>query len=168
MTRTAIGSLDAADVAVMMFWLKKLGVCCFAFNPGLSGNWWIGSARSGEGFFIDVALNITSDIIFAASFYTYDSLGNQVWLVGAGPIDGNMAEIQLVIPSGAMWGEAFNPDDNNEEPWGTGTFSFTSCGAGHILLKPNMEMQNRFFTDLEYDIKRDILIPGIECPTSSD
>jgi len=168
MTRAAMSSPGAADVADMMLWLQQLGGDGFAINPGLSGNWWNGLARSGEGFFLDVALNISGDIILAASFYTYDSMGNQVWLMGAGPIDGDTAEIPLIIPSGAMWGAAFDPDDNTEVPWGTGTFRFTSCGAGHIALKPNMEMQNRFFTDLEYDIKRDILIPGIECPTATD
>ncbi len=168
MTRAAMGSPDATDVADMMLWLQELGGTGFAINPGLSGNWWGGTTRAGEGFLIDVALDIGSNAVLVVSFYTYDSLGNQVWLIGAGPSNGGMAEIDLFIPEGAMWGAAFNPDDRTETPWGTGTFSFTSCGAGHISLMPNAEMQNRFFTNLEYDINRELLIPGIECPTPSD
>ena len=168
MSRAAMGSPGAADVANMMLWLQELGDTGFAINPGLSGNWWGGTTRAGEGFLIDVALDIGSNAVLVVSFYTYDSLGNQVWLIGAGPSNGGMAEIDLFIPEGAMWGAAFNPDDRTETPWGTGTFSFTSCGAGHISLMPNAEMQNRFFTDLEYDINRELLIPGIECPTPSD
>ena len=43
----------------------------------------------------------------------------------------------FVINSGLSdnwWGAAFNPDDNTETPWGVGTFTFTSCGAGNIAL----------------------------------
>lgn len=168
MTRAVMGSPDAPDVANMMLWLQQLGGSGFAINPGLSGNWWGGSTRDGEGFLIDVALNGDGDTVIVISFYTYDSMGNQVWLIGSGSTNGSMAEINLYIPEGAMWGAAFDPDDSTKVPWGTGSFRFTSCGAGHISLMPNADMQNRFFTNLEYDINREILIPGIECPTPSD
>ena len=91
-------------------------------------------------------------------------MGQQVWLIGNGTIIGNTAVIDLAIPSGAMWGADFDPADNTETPWGTGTFTFTSCGAGNVALVPNMEMQNNFFTDLSYAIMRDILIPDVTCP----
>jgi cytochrome c2 len=165
MNREAMGSPAAADVANMMLWLQELGQRGFAINPGLSGNWWGGKTRSGEGFLIDVAHNFMGDTIVVVSFYTYDSLRNQVWLIGSGTAVGNSAEVTLVMPAGAMWGDDFDPGDRVETPWGTGTFTFSSCGSGRMILAPNAEMQNNFFTDLEYDINRDILIPGIECPT---
>jgi cytochrome c553 len=168
MTRSAMGSPDETDVADMMLWLQQLGGNGFAINPGLSGNWWGGVPRNGEGFLIDVALNLSGDTILVVSFYTYDSIGNQVWLIGSGAINGNTAEFTLFIPQGAMWGTAFDPDDRTEIPWGSGTFSFTSCAAGHIALAPNTVMLGNGFTNLEYDIQRDILIPGIECPTPSN
>jgi cytochrome c2 len=165
MTRASMGSPDATDVADMMLWLQQAGGSGFVINPGLSGNWWGGLPRSGEGFLIDVAINFNGDTILVVSFYTYDSIGNQVWLIGNAPVNSNTAEIALLIPEGAKWGAAYNPDDSDEIPWGTGTFTFTSCGAGHIALVPNEVMLNNGFTSLEYDIKRDILTPGIECPT---
>jgi hypothetical protein len=165
MNREAMGSPAAADVANMMLWLQELGQRGFAINPGLSGNWWGGKTRSGEGFLIDVAHNLMGDTIVVVSFYTYDSLGNQVWLIGSGTAVGNSAEVTLVMPAGAMWGDDFDPGDNVETPWGTGTFTFTSCGSGQMALAPNAEMQNNFFTALQYSISREILIPGIECPT---
>jgi mono/diheme cytochrome c family protein len=167
MSREAMGSPAAADVANMMLWLQQAGQSGFAINPGLSGNWWGGESRSGEGFLIDVARNSNGDLVVVISFYTYDSLGNQVWLIGSGTATGNTADITLVMPAGAMWGADFNPGDNVETPWGTGTFTFTSCDSGQMALAPNAEMQSNFFTHLEYAINRDILIPGIECPTSA-
>jgi mono/diheme cytochrome c family protein len=164
MDRSTMGSPTSQNIADVMLYLQELGGTGFAINSGLSGNWWGGATRSGEGFLIDVALNGNGGTIMVVSFYTYDSIGNQVWLIGAGPINGNTAVIDLMIPSGAKWGTDFNPNDNIETPWGTGTFKFTSCAAGNIALAPNMEMQNNLFTDLSYDINRDILVPGVACP----
>jgi cytochrome c553 len=164
MSRAAMGSPTSQNISDMLLYLKELGGTGFVINSGLSGNWWGGETRDGEGFLIDVAKNGDGDTKIVVSFYTYDSLGNQVWLIGSGLIDVNTAVIDLAIPSGAMWGAAFNPDDNIETPWGSGTFTFTTCGAGNIALLPNLEMQNAFFTDLAYAINRDILVPGVTCP----
>ena len=164
MDRSTMGSPTSQNLADVMLYLQELGGTGFAINSGLSGNWWGGAIRSGEGFLIDVALNANGANIIVVSFYTYDSIGNQVWLIGAGLANGNTAVIDLMIPSGAKWGADFNPDDNIETPWGTGTFTFTSCAGGNIALVPNTEMQNNFFTDLSYDINRDILVPDITCP----
>ncbi len=164
MTRASMGSPASKDIADMMLYLQELGGTGFAINSGLSGNWWGGSTRAGEGFLIDVASNIEDDTIVVVSFYTYNSIGDQVWLIGAGPADGNTAQFTLFLPEGAKWGDAFNPLDRNETEWGTGTFSFTSCGSGHIALAPNGVMQGNGFTALEYDINRDILIPDVTCP----
>jgi len=164
MNRSTIGSPTSQNIADVMLYLQELGGTGFVINSGLSGTWWGGATRAGEGFLIDVAKSGDGDAIIVVSFYTYDSLGNQVWLIGSGLINGNTAVIDLAIPSGAMWGAVFNPDDNTETPWGTGTFTFTTCGSGNIALVPNMEMRNAFFTDLAYAINRDILVPDVTCP----
>jgi cytochrome c553 len=167
MTREVMGAPDANDVSDMMLYLQGLGETGFSINPGLSGNWWGGPTRAGEGFLIEVAYNAEGDTIMVVSFYTYDSVGDQTWLIGAGTVTSNIAEISLLIPAGAMWGAAFDPDDRTETPWGTATFSFSSCGTGSIKLEPNTDMQNGGYTILEYPINRDLLVPGIECPTAA-
>jgi len=136
----------------------------FEINPGLSGSWWGGPSRDGEGFLIDVAYAVTEQTIIVVSFYTYDTMGNQVWLIGPGVANGDTATINFEIPEGAKWGAAFVPSDVNRVPWGTGTFTFTSCEAGHVAFTPNAQMQAMGFTNLEYDLNRDILIYGIPCP----
>jgi len=167
MTRSAMGLPAAADVADMMLWLQQLGGTGFEINPGLSGNWWGGDTRAGEGFLIDIAYNILDQAILVISFYTYDSIGNQVWLIGSGVVDGNVVTMNILMPVGARWGDDFNPGDRTETPWGTGTFTFTSCASGHFALVPNQAMQANGFTNLEYDINRELLIPGVECPVSN-
>jgi mono/diheme cytochrome c family protein len=163
MSYASMGSPTSANVADMMLYLQELGGTGFGINSGLSGHWWNGEDRDGEGFLVDVSSNDALDVVLVVSFYTYDTMGNQVWLIGSGQIDHNTATLNMTIPGGGMWGEG-RPDAGDPTEWGTGTFTFSSCGAGHISLEPNTEMVAMDFTALEYDINRSLLIPGVKCP----
>jgi hypothetical protein len=163
MTRSAMGSPSSADVANMMLWLQMEGGTGFALNPGLSGTWW-NSTRDGEGFLLEVGYAGENMFMFV-SFYTYDSMGNQVWLVASlTSMDGAMANVNVLMPEGAMWGDDFNADDVTRTEWGTGTFTFTDCGSGSFSLMPNAAMMGMGFTELSYDLTR-TLVSGLECPT---
>lgn len=162
MSRSALGNPTSQNVADLMLYLQELGGTGFAINPGLSGHWWNGPDRDGEGFLMDASLDADGNEWLIVSFYTYDAMGNQVWLTGAGPADGNTVTLDMTITGGAMWGGGMHPGDVVRTTWGTGTFTFSSCDAGHISLTPDMGMMG--FTDLEYDINRDLLIPGVTCP----
>ncbi len=89
-------------------------------------------------------------------------MGNQVYLVAQGTVDGNTAEVTVYITDGAMWGDAFDPDDVNLVVWGTGFFMAGGCDALSFELTPNEAMQARGFTDLEYDLVR--LTQPVACP----
>jgi hypothetical protein len=91
--------------------------------------------RSGEGFMVDIA----AEGIVVVSFYTYDTMGNQLWLIGNGLVNGNTFDINLEITNGALWGDAFNPADVNRDNWGTGTFTFEGCNSGTASLVPNQD-----------------------------
>ena len=137
-------------------------------NPGLTGNWWGGASRDGEGFLIDFSY-ANGTLVIVSSFYTYDSMGNQTWLIGAGLAnDGTSATVSLTIPEGAMWGADFDPNDlpDPKTPWGTAEFTFPNCDEGSVILKPNDAMKARGFSDYTYEsLTRDITVSGIQCPT---
>jgi len=135
-------------------------------NPGLTGNWWGGASRDGEGFLLDLSYS-NGVLVMIVSFYTYDNVGNQVWLIGAGLANNGMtATVDLTIPEGAKWGPDFDPADlpTPRTPWGQAEFTFPTCGMGTVLLMPNADMQARGFVDYGYDVNRDVTIPGIACP----
>ena len=134
----------------------------FAINAGLNGNWYGGQARNGEGFQFEVAL-IGSDLYLIATFYTYDDAGNQVWLLGVGPVDGDTADIDIYIYDGGTFGAGFNPADVNETPWGSGTITAASCSEMHMMLEPNAASQAAGFTNLEYDLQR-VATSAAPCP----
>jgi len=73
----------------------------------------------------------------------------------------------VFMPKGPMWGMDFDPADVEPTPWGSGTFTFSSCSSGHMSLEPNDDMMGMMgFTDLDYDLMRfdEAVISGIDCP----
>jgi hypothetical protein len=142
--------------------LAKVGL-----NPGLSGTWWGGASRDGEGFLMEFAY-LGDTLIFFGSFYTFDNAGNQVWLtfqpVGGVPSSGTSMDVDVYITTGPMWGGDFDPADKNTQPFGSGNFTFNTCTGGSVSISPNQTYLDAGFSDLTYDLSR-ILEPGVKCPT---
>jgi hypothetical protein len=135
----------------------------FEINAGLNGNWWNGPARSGEGAQVEVADAGNGNRLFVATVYSYDTMGNQIFLIAVGPVTGNTAEVDVFITDGGMWGDNFDPALVNETQWGTGTFTASGCDAMHMFLMPNAEFQGMGYTNLAYDLMR-LTTPALNCP----
>jgi len=135
-------------------------------DPGLTGAWY-DETRSGEGWVLEVGYNASGAMFMFASFYTYDGLGGQVYLLaeaGAAAISGTTATAAVYYTDGAMWGADFNPADVIRTPWGTGTLTFPTCGEGNVVLTPDADAIALGYTELTTTITR-ALDPGIACPT---
>ncbi|MDX1408598.1 MAG: hypothetical protein R3330_10710, partial [Saprospiraceae bacterium] len=165
MTREALGNPTALDVADVALYLQQLGDTGFAMNAGLNGNWWNGLERNGEGFQVEIARNSEGDLVFVATFYSYDLMGNQIFLVAVGPVNGNTAEVDVFITDGGMYGEGLG-DLGAEEQWGTGTFTADDCMNMQMVLMPNGDYQAMGYTDLMYDLVR-LTSPAAICPSTS-
>lgn len=137
----------------------------FVINGGLDGNWWYGPERRGEGFQLEVVIS-NGNLTLVATFYTYDTDHNQIFLIAVGPAIGNTADVDVFITEGGLWGGAFDPDLVNETQWGTGSFSFSSCNGAHVSLSPNAQYQGLGYTNLAYDLKRNT-IPAAPCPIAN-
>ena len=133
-------------------------------NAGLTGNWWGGEEKNGEGFLLEVAeaAGVSTLIV---SFYTYDDEGNQVWLIANGPATTGMtSDVNVFIAEGRTWGEASNTTDFTK-PFGTGTFTFPACDVGSFTVTPNAEYMGLGFTNIGYDLMRDTVDYQIACPS---
>lgn len=92
-------------------------------GSGYSGNWYDPS-HDGEGWMIQVLENKRVLI----NWYTYDSLGNQMWLTGVGAlVNGSVQIDEMLITEGGIFGPAFDPEDVELSVWGSLTFTFTDC-----------------------------------------
>lgn len=135
----------------------------FGLDPGLTGTWYQ-TDRAGEGWLLEVGTINGAKFMFA-SFYTYDALGSQVYLLAESTaIDGTMAEMVVYMTEGAMWGDGFNSDDVNRPLWGTATFTFPTCGGGTVELLANDEMKALGFSDMTTQLTR-LLDSETACPT---
>jgi len=134
----------------------------FFFNAGLNGNWWYGPDRSGEGAQLEVVIS-GGNLVLVANFYSYDTAGNQIFMVAFGQIAGNVAEVDVYITEGPQWGADFDADDVIETQWGTGTFTATSCNTVSMELNPNVQYAGLGYTDLAYELKR-LNVPAAPCP----
>lgn len=88
---------------------------------------WLNRDRDGEGFLVEAA-DVGGTPFLFVTWFTYRS-GEQLWLVGAAPFERgtDTVEVPLQQTSGADFGQAFNPDDVQREPWGGVVFEFQSC-----------------------------------------
>jgi len=159
--QTCHGSSSKAELAKFAedFHESDGSLANFGLDPGLSGTWWNGPAKNGEGFLLEVDANG----FLYASFYTYGPDGTQTWLVAAlTSANGTTGNVTIYKPAGGTWGNPSTADTGIE--WGTGSFSFPTCTAGSFNFAPNQAMLDMGYTALSYDLVR-ILPSGIACPT---
>ncbi len=114
---------------------QTMGAGCTSINgipgqpvmayAGQSGSWYDVS-HSGEGFELQWLTNNQAMVIW----YTYDTSGNQVWLLGVGnEQDGAIVFEQMARTSGPHFGTAYDPASYQAEDWGTLTLQL-DCNTG--------------------------------------
>lgn len=128
----------------------------------LNGNWWGGFARSGEGAQIDVSDAGGGERVLVATVYSYDTLGDQIFLVAVGPITGAAVNVDVFITEGGTWGESFEPGRVTESQWGSGSFTLVDCDRVNMSLVPNGSHQALGYTALSYDLIR-LTVPMVNC-----
>ncbi len=84
-------------------------------HAGQSGAWF-DPGHDGEGWFLQWLAHNEAML----TWYTYDSEGNQIWLLGTGTLadDGTLVFEQLRGTRGARFGAGFDPDDVEAFEWG--------------------------------------------------
>ena len=163
MTRSAMGRPDSQNMIDVMLYLQELVPTKFAITGGISGTWY-DTERSGEGLLIDVAPMEDGSWKLVASYYTYDGMGNQVWLVGAGIVSGDRVTVEMQITEGGIFGSSFQKIDVVRTVWGTLEFQFTTCSTGQVWVVPSHETlaSGQGFEIFDFFITR--LTPADSCP----
>lgn len=100
-----------------------------------SGNWFQ-PAQSGHGFFLHV-FGSGANRQLVAVWYVFDR-GKPLFLVGAGPINGDSATLTLGITRGPDFPPDYRVADLQRQPWGTATFRFTGADAARVSWTPTI------------------------------
>ncbi|HJU40602.1 MAG TPA: plastocyanin/azurin family copper-binding protein [Tahibacter sp.] len=104
----------------------------FAIGPSISGNWY-DPAQNGHGF----QLEMISDTVVTAFWFTFDNAGNPAWLVGSGTVDGARVVMSVSRSSGGRFPPNFDANAIVARPWGTWTFTFSDCDNGAVAWTTN-------------------------------
>jgi hypothetical protein len=165
MTRAAIGTPGSQEMIDVMLYLQEYVAenTEFDITGGIGGTWWL-DERDGEGFLLDVAPNEDGSWEVVATYYTYDGMGNQVWLSGNATAEGGSVTVPVIITDGGVFGTFFDPMTVNRVHWGTLEFTFTSCLTGRVEVNPNADMLEAGlgFEALDFDLTR--LTQPASCP----
>lgn len=83
---------------------------------------WYAPSQNGHGF----ALTFDAAGHVAATWYVYQGT-RQVWLIGSGSLDGNVALLPTVITAGGNFPPNFTPGSVTLTDWGTLTLTVQAC-----------------------------------------
>ncbi len=100
-----------------------------------SGSWY-NDTQSGHGFSMEFGKTRTGAPLAIIYWYTYDTEGNPMFLVGSGEIDGNGLEIKFDSPRGMSYGE-FDKDSVIREDGGIAYFEFSDESNGTFSYTPS-------------------------------
>ncbi|MCK7595363.1 DUF1800 domain-containing protein [Pseudomarimonas salicorniae] len=114
---------SAAAMALMLASTAQ----AYEIGPEISGTFF-DPAQSGHGYILEY-LETDSGPLLAVSWFAYSD-GEPVWLVGAGPIDGDTASIPLSIGSGGDFPPRFVASQATLSDWGTLTLRFSGYKQG--------------------------------------
>lgn len=128
-----------------------------SYHTGL----WFNVDQSGHGLSLEVLAN-NNMVVY---WYTYDNQGNQMWLVGTGSYQGNVAVLDVARTKGPMFPPLFNASDLNTEVWGQFEIDFTDCNNLNFKWSPDA---NAGFDSGQMSMTRLTEIPGLSCQTSEN
>ncbi len=90
---------------------------------------WYDPTHDGEGYLIEI-LDENRALIY---WFTYDSNGNQAWIIGVGTVNGRTITIESsIFTIGGVFGPDFDPNSVERLEWGRITFGFASCSLGTV------------------------------------
>ena len=105
-------------------------------GPEYSGSWY-SPGQSGHGFSIEVGETAPGVPLAVVYWYTYDDLGNPIFMVGNGTPVGNTLEFNIFeSPVGMKYGE-FDPDTVVRNNGGTVVFEFSDSDTATFSYTPS-------------------------------
>ncbi len=119
---------------VIRFWGASNRLGENGISSGFTGLWY-DAANPGYGAHLEVLDPSTTGgpLRLVSTWYVYNSSGQQRWIIGDGTINGNVATMtNALYTTGGRFPPAFMSSQVQLRPFGTMTFTFTSCNVGTL------------------------------------
>ena len=98
---------------------------------------WYDPAKNGQGFLLEI-INTNQQKKALTTWFTFDTSGQQLWLIGIGEISNQNIHFDMVIPEGGQFGDLHDPNNINNTAWGSVTFTFNDCNNGQVSWQPQV------------------------------
>ncbi|MGJ8664447.1 MAG: hypothetical protein ACSHWU_12400 [Marinicella sp.] len=96
---------------------------------------WHDPAKNGQGFLIEI-IKSNNQKMALTTWFTFDTSGNQYWLIGVGEIEDQSINFQMMLPEGGRFGDLHNPSNMTNTLWGEVKFTFNDCNNGTVNWEP--------------------------------
>lgn len=96
---------------------------------------WYNLETSGQGFLIEV-IKVNGQKKALATWFTFDTNGNQMWLIGVGDIQAQQISFEMLKTEGGTFGNAHDPNNINSNIWGDVTVTFDNCNSASVNWTP--------------------------------
>lgn len=136
---------------------STLGASEFKLTEGISASWF-DPAHDGEGWVVELIDSSRA----AVYWFTYDpDVPIQAWMLGVGSvIDNRIVMTDVVIPTGGVFGPAFDPDTVQFDQWGSFVLEFDNCNSAGM--NHNSSVGN--FGAASLSPVRLTTLAGLDCP----
>lgn len=98
---------------------------------------WHDPSKNGQGFLLEI-IRSNGQKKALSTWFTFDTTGNQYWLIGVGEIQGQSINFEMLLPQGGKFGDAHDPSNMSNTYWGDVTFNFTNCNEGTVNWEPQL------------------------------
>ena len=104
-------------------------------GPAHSGSWY-NVGQSGHGFSMEFGVAADGSPLAVIYWYTFDSMGNPIFMVGSGVPDGQQVDVVFVSPIGMVYGD-FDPTTVERPDGGTAVFVFADADNATFSYTPS-------------------------------
>ncbi|TDR23581.1 hypothetical protein [Marinicella litoralis] len=119
---------------------------------------WYDPAKNGQGFLLEI-IKSNNQKMALTTWFTFDTDGNQYWLIGVGEITGQSINFQMIVPEGGQFGDLHDPNNISNTPWGEVQFNFTDCNNGTVSWNPTASG----FNAGSMPVTRNTIINNLNC-----
>ena len=120
---------------------------------------WFDEDAPGQGFLIQVVAVEGVDTV-VVYWFTFDADGNQIWLVGQGPVDGDSVTMTMIsVTGGVLVNGGFDASGIVIDEWGQLVLGFDDCDSGTVSFMSN----DPSIGDGEFEISRLTQSLGDDC-----
>lgn len=117
---------------------------------------WFNADRDGEGFLIQTVDDRDVAVVFWA---TYDENGGQEWFTGLGDFSGDQLSSEMLVTSGGVFGDAFDPSQVVRTPVGNIVMTMNDCNTITLDYEINGQTGQQELTRV-YSLEGQVCVEG--------